>query len=74
MTYKKYIVQGYSLYGWTNLKSFALLKSAEKSCGAILKKGRYKTTRVVVDNGDKYVRVYPKPVDKEGNVIDESRR
>lgn len=55
----EYVVQGENLFGWTNLKKFKYLKSAAKFCDALLKKGNFSDARVVVDNGDNWVRVYP---------------
>ena len=71
MSIKKYIVQGHRQFGWTNLKSFVLLKSAINSCENLKSKGLFSKTRVVIDKGEEFVRVYPARKDKEGNIVDE---
>ncbi len=64
---KKYIVQGHNFFGWTNLKSFVLLKSAINSCENLKSKGLFSKTRVVIEENGEYIRVYPPQRDKEGN-------
>lgn len=52
------------------LSPLFFLKAPRSLARLFLKKGNYKMTRVVVDNGEEYVRVYPKQKDKEGNFIE----
>lgn len=66
----KYKIQGYSYFGWTNMKEFSSFKRAAQSCESLLKNSGFSKTRVAIEENGEYIRVYPQQKDKEGNVVD----